>query len=371
VRSPFAGLLDRLLGRGDAAVTVPPMDGALKPNHLIDVAPVGIEIPNVDNLVQCRDRRLLSSGASILVLSADGRATTPFESGATERGEILAMAGTQSGSLAVARDGSGITVVAGPHQGRQIADLGGAPLRCCTCLHFVEDDRLVVCEGSRTNGPEQWQRDLLDNGSSGSVWLVDLKGSATPAKLAAGLAFPYGVAQASADEIVVAESWNSRLLRLRLDGKAASTAVLSGIPGYPSRMTPAANGHTWMTVFAPRSQLIELVRREKRFRRAMMAEVDPRYWVSASLSSGSSFREPMQGGALKQMGILKPWAPTRSYGLVVLLDPKFQPVASFHSRTGGRRHGITSALEIDDRTLLVASKGAGEVFALDSATRAA
>lgn len=369
--NPLSGLLDRLLGRGTAAVTVPPMDGALKPNHLIDAAPPGLSIAGADNLVACGERRLVSSGTAILALDADG--TSPFDDGAGGRGEVLAMAATARGSLAVARADSGIAIVAGPHRGRTLGDLSGTPMRCITCLQFLDDDRLVVCEGSRVNAADHWQRDLLDNHSSGSVWLLDLKGSGKPRRLVAGLAFPYGVATASADEIVVAESWNSRLLKLRLDdgGRRTSDVVLSGIPGYPARLSPAADGHTWMTVFAPRSQLIELVRREKRFRRAMMAEVDPQYWVSAALSSGTSFREPMQGGALKQMGILKPWAPTRSYGLVVLLDRAFQPVASFHSRTGGRRHGITSVLEIEAGALLVASKGAGEVFTLDSSARAA
>ena len=33
---------DRLLGRGSAALTVPPMDGALKPNNRLEEAAAGI-----------------------------------------------------------------------------------------------------------------------------------------------------------------------------------------------------------------------------------------------------------------------------------------------------------------------------------------
>jgi hypothetical protein len=61
------------------------------------------------------------------------------------------------------------------------------------------------------------------------------------------------------------------------------------------------------------------------------------------------------------MGMLKPWAPTRSYGLVVRLDRDLQPVASFHSRADGKRHGIASCLVEGDR-LLAASKGGNEVL---------
>ena len=61
--------------------------------------------------------------------------------------------------------------------------------------------------------------------------------------------------------------------------------------------------------------------------------------------------QPLQGGAQIHLGMLKPWAPTRSYGLVVQLDRRFQPVRSFHSRADGRRHGITSCVEAGGRVL--------------------
>jgi hypothetical protein len=117
------------------------------------------------------------------------------------------------------------------------------------------------------------------------------------------------------------------------------------------------------TVFAPRSPLIEFVLREPKYRRAMMAEVAPENWIAPALQSGLSFHEPMQGGALKQMGILKPWAPTRSYGLVVEVNENFVPIRSLHSRAGGRRHGITSAVE-SGGCLWLTSKGGDEVVTI-------
>jgi hypothetical protein len=71
----------------------------------------------------------------------------------------------------------------------------------------------------------------------------------------------------------------------------------------------------------------------------------------------------MQGGSVRQMGILKPWAPARSYGLVIALDSDLQPVASFHSRSNGMRHGITSAV-VHNKQLIITSKGADLVLAL-------
>jgi hypothetical protein len=155
----------------------------------------------------------------------------------------------------------------------------------------------------------------------------------------------------------------NRLLLLDLDGARKPIPVLTALPGYPSRLAPRAMGGAWLCLFAPRNQLVEFVRREPAYRRAMMAEVPKEFWIAPALASGMSFCEPMQGGALKQMGILKPWAPTRSYGLVVALDEDHRPVESFHSRTGGRRHGLTSVAEHGSR-LVVASKGGDEIIAI-------
>jgi hypothetical protein len=46
---------DQLLGRGSAAITVPVMDGALKPNRALDEAAVVAELPGLDDRRgQCR-----------------------------------------------------------------------------------------------------------------------------------------------------------------------------------------------------------------------------------------------------------------------------------------------------------------------------
>jgi hypothetical protein len=71
----------------------------------------------------------------------------------------------------------------------------------------------------------------------------------------------------------------------------------------------------------------------------------------------------MQVGELKQLGILKPWAPARSYGLVVRLDGEQEPQSSLHSRADGRRHGITSCVEIGSR-LLATSKGGDAIVSI-------
>jgi hypothetical protein len=110
-----------------------------------------------------------------------------------------------------------------------------------------------------------------------------------------------------------------------------------------------------------RTQLLEFVLREHVYRKAMLETVDPRYWIAPSLRATGHYLEPLQGGAIKKLGIVKPWAPPRSYGLVVRLSPSGEIVDSLHSRAGGLHHGITAAVRVGDR-LIAVSKGSGRVL---------
>jgi hypothetical protein len=107
--------------------------------------------------------------------------------------------------------------------------------------------------------------------------------------------------------------------------------------------------------------LLEFVLNEDDFRAEMMQTVEPKYWIAPALSSGKDFLEPLQQGGVRQMGVLKPWAPARSYGLVLRLSPDLVPMFSLHSRVGGLHHGVVSALEFEGE-LLVLSKGAGRIL---------
>ena len=73
----------------------------------------------------------------------------------------------------------------------------------------------------------------------------------------------------------------------------------------------------------------------------MIDEIDPDYWVAPCLRSGRSPLEPTQQGGVKQLGVLKPWSPSRSYGLIARLDRRLssdrQPPQP-GERTPARRH---------------------------------
>jgi hypothetical protein len=77
----------------------------------------------------------------------------------------------------------------------------------------------------------------------------------------------------------------------------------------------------------------------------------------------------MQFGSIKALGIQKPWAPPRSYGLLVRIDEAGDPVQSLHSRVGGHHHGIIAACETA-QGLVIVSKGSGRVLLDRSGGRA-
>lgn len=351
-------LLDRWRGSGMHAAIVPPMDGVLGPNQAIEEAPVLLEIEAPDNLVLDGDSILFSTGASVMRLAVQSTTTAALPVAAFDS-TVVALAALDR-MLAIGLETGGVQVHGGRHDGTVITDVGGRRTLCPTALLLTDPDTLVVALGSQRNSPSLWRHDLMQKNASGSVWQVDLpSGRAT--RLADGLAWPCGLHNGEDGNLTVSESWRSRLLALRPDGK--QEVVLGDIAGYPGRLTAASDGGAWLSVFAPRSQLVEFVLREDDYRRSMMAEMAPEHWVAPTLSATQSFLEPMQLGGLKQLGMLKPWAPTRSYGLIIGLDGRYAPRASFHSRADGRRHGITSVLELGNR-LAATSKGGNAIVSI-------
>lgn len=345
--------LDDLLGRGDAAVTVPPLDGALRPNRLLDEAAWRLSLPDVDGLAVVDGRLHAAAGRVLWLLESHARwqRTLEFEH------DIAALATLDHGGLAIATANGEIRIHGGRRDGRRYH--AAASWNCITAI-AAHGESLYVANGSGIHGAAQWQRDLMERGATGSVWRLDLV-SGRAARVASNLAFPAGLAVDAAG-VVCAEAWRHRLVRL---GAAAPVVLYADLPGYPGRLAPRPGGW-WLAVFAPRSQLVEFVLREPAFRRRMLAEVAQPYWIAPTLRTGRSFYEPLQGGAVKQLGMLKPWAPTLSAGLCVALDESFQPLFSLHSRADGRTHGVTAAVQMDEY-LYVAARGDGVVIRVAAA----
>ncbi len=342
-------LSDRFYGRGAYSVSVPPMDGALQPNHRLDAARRLYQGESPDNLCTLGGGFIFSDGAQLFTILDNEAARI----GGHLPADVLAMCSFEGGVVLILADGTLWT--GAPATLRPLDVDAKVQLAHATAAMMDADGSLIVAIGSSHNPAEDWSRDLMQRRSAGSVWRVSLVDGAA-SELASGLAWPAGLITL-AGKIYVSEAWRHRIISLQ-----DQSVVLAQLPGYPGKLSADGQSGALLAVFAPRSQLIELVLREPVYRRRMMEEVPQHLWVAPSYASGKSFLEPLQGGGVRQMGILKPWAPSRSYGLLVQLDSTLQPIASLHSRADGKRHGISSAIR-QGGEWLATSRGSGELIA--------
>ena len=353
-------------GFDDETGSVPMMDGPLRPNAVLDSAPVALSLPGVDNLAWRRGELVCSSGPELLRFAIETGDFAISDRRAFDAPVSLVAAGPGD-SLAVGLDGRGLMIVEGPHAGRMIEAAGERRLTCPTAALFLDADRLVVANGAAGVTAAEWKRDLMECGASGELWLIDLSSSnVAPRRLAGSPAFPSGLARAGDGTLLVSEAWLHRVIAVDVETPNAPRPLLSDLPAYPGRIAPARAGGFWLALFAPRNQLVEFVLREHEYRRRMIDAVDPDYWIAPSLSSGASFLEPIQGGARKKLNMLKPWSPSWSYGLLARCSPAMRPLSSFHSRADGTVHGVTSCCEVGG-TLYIAAKGSGRIVAIDIA----
>ena len=164
--------LDALWGRGEASITIPSMDGALRPNSILDRAPVLLSMPSPDNLVMGADAIYFSTGRDVFALAGAGMQADAKPRHVFEK-IVSCLAAHASGALAVGTAGA-LSVHGGRYDGKTFAQLGTQPLVCPTALSFDGPDALLVCLGSRTSPPGEWKRDLMQRNRSGSVWRLNL-----------------------------------------------------------------------------------------------------------------------------------------------------------------------------------------------------
>ncbi len=337
---------------------IPTLDGAYTPNdRLEDLAPVGPGLAKPDDIAVGEGGALyVSSLRHLIRLSGEGFAET--SSVATFDAPITALARLDDGGFAVGLNGGGVrrlsadgTILA------KLDRLDGAPLRSVTAI--TEDPArggLYFAVGSTRHDAEDWVWDLMERNRSGllAYWPAGTDAAET---LLTGLAYPNGIqVEDGGNFLLFTESWRHSLARCRLTGGQRSSVetLIDNMPGYPARIAPARGGGHWLAIFAMRTQLVELVLREAEFRREMMRSVEPELWIRPALTANGSYLEPLQGGGIKKLGIRKPWAPPRAYGLVVRLDAHCEPMFSLHSRVDGHNHGVMAAREMGNRLFVVA-----------------
>lgn len=347
--------ISSLVSRRGSSLSVPILDGALKPNNLLEDASVVAERNGLEDMVVGSDGEIyVACGRAVMKMSSKGE-LTPV---ATHDHAITALAVLPDGALAVAL-GTSVVIDDGAGGHVVINHVDGRTLNAVTALHVAPDGSLLICDASATRPYSEWSHDLLEKGRSGRLIRYD-RASGRTTTLASGLGYAFGALVDGEGRTLVSESWRHQVDAVK---NGRTTPAIPALPGYPARISRAEGGGFWLALFSGRTQLVEFVLRESDYRREMMRTIEPRYWVAPALSSGVDFREPLQAGGVKQMGILKPWAPPRSYGLVVRFNEDFIPVYSLHSRVGGRHHGVVAVAQRGD-DLFVLSKGAARILRL-------
>ena len=167
-------LLDLFRGK---AVTIPPLDGALRPNTALDDAKIITPCDAPDNITLFAGKLFYSSGENLLT-TASAKPVACFSSTITAlaASDAILAIGLESGRIEFFKS--------------KIASLEN--FNCPTAIAFDGPENLYVCNGSDSHGPSQWAADLMGKNASGSLWHVALQ-SGERRCLAKGLAFPYGL----------------------------------------------------------------------------------------------------------------------------------------------------------------------------------
>ena len=349
-----------MLWRRSGAKRAPGMtlEGVLGPNNRLDRA-AGLRLPQPGALCIAADGRLLvSSGTSVLALAAwDARP----EGWASFEAPVTALAASPAGRVAVGLAGGGLSVRdcdgnaedgwARPQGLTSVTDclfLSEAEIALVDCGYGAEDDIL--------------SRAPWDEHDGGRVIALGRDGASRP--LAQKLHCPMGLCPAGDGALIVTELERARLIDI-----TGGAVRRSGFPGYLGRIRPGPNGYL-LACLARRDPLIEFLKTETAFVADMRAAIDPHHWISPRVDPAFSHDFPIELGATRLFGEVKPWAPSFSYGLVIEMNEDMMPIASAHSRADGHRHAITDILSWRG-DLIAVSAGSGELLNLGPGSMAA
>lgn len=334
---------------------MPVMDGNMSPNdgleHCRELQAFDAEPDDV--AISQNGEIFVSAGPNILKSST--HRPSDWQNLATLPNDAGGMCLHPDGRLLVCVSGEGLAAISATGEIAWLRASEGVAMLCLTAVTAASDGTIYLTEGSSTNAANHWIQDLMQGKASGRLIRCDA-GLANAVTIRSQLAYPHGVMMTDDQQAVIySESWAHTVSRCDRDGGHVEKLVRN-LPGYPAQLASDHAGGYWLSLFAVRTHLVELVLSDQKFKTQMMAEIDPRFWISPSLRATGSYMEPLQGGGVKKLGIIKPWAPPRSYGLVVRFDRAGEVIESLHSRVGGGCHGVTSARPHGDR-LFIVSKG--------------
>jgi hypothetical protein len=320
------------------------LEGALGPNRRLDEAqPAAARSPNA--LCVAQDGLLFSSGSDIWVMPEWGQ---PAKLWRSFEAAVTALARSQDGAIAIGLEGGRLAVCDATG-----ADLDGwslpSGIKSVVDCQFLPHGELVVLDNGYAAAESYLSVAPWDDRHAGQLVSITRHGIAKV--LAAGLHCPMGLAASVTGDLIVTEMERARIVNLK------GEVLRLGFPGYVGRLRRTSDGYV-LACLGRRDPLIEFLKTEPDFVTEMKARVASEHWIGPRANPDFSHDFPIELGATRLFGEIKPWAPSFSYGLLIELDDDLMPVGSAHSRADGRRHHITDA--VDWNGDLIAVSGASQ-----------
>jgi hypothetical protein len=330
-----------------------PLEGALGPNGRLDQAEA-FALPQAEAICVTRDGRLLaSSGSNVFQIEQwDDKPElwTKFEA------PVSALAVSQGGRIAVGLS-DGRIFVRDP-SGEALSGWTPSSNLCVVtdCVFLTEDELAVLDHGYAPNDPilslAPW-----DDTARGRALGVSRCGETRV--IATELHCPMGIALGPDGGLAITELARARVV------DASGRVLQAGYPAYLGRIRKIDNGYA-IACLSRRDPLIEFLKTEHEFVARMKAKIAPALWISPRVSPEFSHDLPIELGATRLFGEIKPWAPSFSYGLVIETDRSMMPVGSAHSRANGARHAISDVATWNGSVVAV-SRASSEILKFSSA----
>lgn len=326
--------------------TIPLLERGLRPNDILDEAPLVADVPAHPGDATFVGQHLVVTAPSGITWVGSGP-TVDLDGSA---GPVAAL----GDRALVAVDGRGLVAVDRSGSCEVVRD---DPLLRQNVSALTADERGTVwaCVASSRFAGTEWADALLAGDRTGSLVRVDAGGATV---VVDGLAWPAGC-EVGDGRVYVALSLEHRIEWRAIDEPGSSHPLVGPLPGYPGAIRRRGDR---LVVAMPylRNRMTELILSDGAVRDGMASSMPRETWLVPVPVSVGSVRDPLQFGQQRVMGVSKPWAPPRSYGLVIEVDSSGRVTQSWHSRHGGRRHGISGVAPAGERIVVVA-RGVGEV----------
>ena len=357
----FSGVKELLAPGSVRRNSIPPFEAGLRPNSRLDAAPrlLAVDEYEPDSIVALPNGDLQFTAAGSVFQYSNGEVTEVANFGA--RASALDFDGE---STVVAVEGRGLVAV---DAYGYVSDVSTDPAvqNCVTDISIGDDGTLYVTVGSDRLSPDEWARALMQRDRTGSLVRVDGDRVET---LLGGLGWPAGVLVGGSDtqSVLVSSSLDSYVSAF--NGVRRKLApVVSNVPFHPGRLRHGRQGGCWVMAPYVRNRFTEMIMTEPEFLADMMETIEPREWLVPRLRSERPHADALQMGQLRVLGVIKPWAPPRSYGLVAHLATSGRFDYSAHSRADGNAHGITDLAPVGDaKTVVLAGHGCRNLVMLET-----